>query len=66
MNNEVVKAVQTLGYTLDINDEDFNTVKGNVINWLNFGPDGMTVLDAVKYTYQGLDPWDYSLNTTLG
>lgn len=58
MNNAIVKAAQKMGYTLDINDEDFDTVRGNVENWLNFGPLNTTVQDAIKYTYQGLDPWN--------
>ena len=59
MDNAIVKAAQKMGYTLDINDEDFYTVQGNVENWLNFGPLSTTVQDAIKYTYQGLDPWNY-------
>ena len=58
LDDKILELVRAEGYSLDRDYDDFEIIKGDVKNWLNFGGANVTVEQAVRNTLEYKDPFE--------
>jgi hypothetical protein len=58
LDDKILALVRNEGYQLSKDDDDFEIIKGNVENWINFGDANVTIEQAVKNTMEYKDPFE--------
>ena len=58
LDDKILELVSNERYQLNKDDDDFEIIKGDVENWLNFGGANVTIEQAVRNTLEYKDPFE--------